>query len=124
MSEKIIKADSEWRKTLTEEQFRVARKHGTEPAFSGRLTSIGKRVSIVVYAAIILYFHPIRSLILGLGGQAFLRRLMQLILAKRLIPAFFMRRTEVHCARCDAHGHVFPDGPQPTAFAIVSIRHH
>ena len=37
MSRKIVKADSEWRETLTEEQFRIARKHGTEPPFSGRL---------------------------------------------------------------------------------------
>ena len=51
MNAKIIKADSEWREILTEEQFRVTRKHGTEPAFSGRLDKHGKKASIIVYAA-------------------------------------------------------------------------
>ena len=88
MSEKIIKADSEWREALTEEQFRVARKHGTEPAFSGRLD---KHWEKGVYRCICCdnpYFHRIRSLTLGLAGPAFLHRLIQPILVRRSIPAF------------------------------------
>ena len=88
MSEKIIKADSEWRETLTEEQFRVARKHGTEPAFSGRLD---KHWEKGVYRCICCdnpLFSSDTKFDSGSGWPSFLRRLMQLILAKRSIPAF------------------------------------
>ena len=115
MSEKIIKADSEWREILTEEQFRVARKHGTEPAFSGPLDKHWKRG---VYRCICCgnpLFSSDTKFDSGSGWPSFSSPIDAANIGETVDTSFFMRRTEVHCDRCDAHlGHVFTDGPDPT----------
>ena len=115
MSDKVIKTDSEWREILTEEQFRVSRKHGTEPAFSGRLD---KHWEKGVYRCICcnqLLFSSDAKFDSGSGWPSFFAPIDVDYVGESADASFFMRRTEVHCKRCDAHlGHVFPDGPQPT----------
>ena len=115
MSEKIIKVDSEWREILTEEQFRVTRKHGTEPAFSGRLD---KHWEKGVYTCICCdepLFSSEAKFDSGSGWPSFFSPIDAANVGETVDTSFFMSRTEVHCIRCDAHlGHVFPDGPQPT----------
>ncbi len=115
MSEKIIKVDSEWREILTEEQFRVTRKHGTEPAFSGRLD---KHWEKGVYTCICCdepLFSSEAKFDSGSGWPSFFSPIDAANVGEKVDTSFFMSRTEVHCVRCDAHlGHVFPDGPQPT----------
>lgn len=112
---KIIKSDNEWRQILTEEQFRVTRKHGTEPAFSGALYdkhADGIYHCICCGAAL---FDSQTKFDSGSGWPSFYAPIVQAPVEEAEDNSFFMRRTEVHCSACDAHlGHVFPDGPEPT----------
>jgi peptide-methionine (R)-S-oxide reductase len=115
MSEKIFKTDVEWRKILTEEQFGVARKYGTEHAFSGRLD---KHWENGVYRCVCCdnpLFSSSTKFDSGSGWPSFFAPIDANNIGETVDTSFFMRRTEVHCERCDAHlGHVFTDGPQPT----------
>ena len=115
MSEKIIKADSEWRETLTEEQFRIARKHATEPAFSGRLD---KHWGKGVYRCICCdnrLFSSDTKFDSGSGWPSFFQPASGSPVGENTDYSHGMQRTEVVCKACDAHlGHVFNDGPQPT----------
>ena len=113
--EKIIKSDDEWRQILTEEQFRVTRKSGTEPAFSGAFYEkhdAGIYHCVCCGAAL---FDSQTKFDSGSGWPSFYAPMAQAPIAETEDNSFFMRRTEVHCNTCGAHlGHVFPDGPQPT----------
>ena len=113
--EKIIKTDDEWRQILTEEQFRVTRKHGTELAFSGAFNDkhdAGIYHCVCCGAAL---FDSQTKFDSGSGWPSFYAPIVQASVEEVEDHSFFMRRTEVHCSACDAHlGHVFPDGPQPT----------
>ena len=115
MSKKIIKTDDEWREILTIEQFEVTRKHGTEPAFSGRLD---KHWANGVYRCICCensLFLSDTKFDSGSGWPSFYAPVGEKNIGETVDNGFFMQRTEVHCERCDSHlGHVFPDGPQPT----------
>ena len=115
MSKKIIKTDNEWREILTEEQFRVTRKHDTETAFSGLLD---KQWAVGIYRCICCdspLFSSDKKFDSGSGWPSFYESVDERNIGKTVDTNLFMRRTEVHCERCDAHlGHVFPDGPQPT----------
>jgi peptide-methionine (R)-S-oxide reductase len=113
--DKIVKTDDEWRQCLTEEQFRVTRQHGTEPAFSGALYDNhheGVYHCVCCGAALFASQTKFES---GSGWPSFYAPMEKAPIEETDDRSFFMRRTEVHCGKCDAHlGHVFPDGPQPT----------
>jgi peptide-methionine (R)-S-oxide reductase len=113
--EKIVKTDTEWRKQLTDEQYRVARKHGTERAFSGQYWDHhehGMYRCIGCGAPLFSSAHKFES---GTGWPSYWQPATPDAVEAQEDSSFFMRRTEVHCARCDSHlGHVFDDGPQPT----------
>jgi peptide-methionine (R)-S-oxide reductase len=115
VSDKISKSDEEWREQLTEEQYYVTRKHSTEPAFSGRFD---KHYDVGTYLCICCatpVFSSETKFDSGSGWPSFFAPVDEAYIGKTVDESFFMRRTEVHCDRCDAHlGHVFPDGPQPT----------
>ena len=115
MSDKITKTDAEWREILTEEQFYVTREHGTERAFTGALCdnhADGMYLCICCGADL---FDSDTKFESGSGWPSFYQPSQNGAVGETEDRSFFMRRTEVHCNRCDAHlGHVFPDGPQPT----------
>ncbi len=115
MSEKIKKSDTEWKQMLTKEQFDVARKKGTERAFSGAYCDNheqGIYRCICCDAELFKAEHKFES---GTGWPSFWQPAVAENVAAEEDNGFFMRRTEVLCNRCDAHlGHVFEDGPQPT----------
>lgn len=115
MTEKIIKSDEEWRAQLTAEQYQVTRQHGTERAFTGALD---KNYEDGTYACICcgeLLFSSETKFDSGSGWPSFYATMEGNAVGETQDNSFFMRRTEVHCNRCDAHlGHVFPDGPAPT----------
>jgi len=112
---KINKSETEWRSMLTPEQYWVTREHGTEPAFSGALWDEKKQG---VYACVCCgkpLFSSDTKYDSGSGWPSFYEPMSHDDIGTTTDRSFFMVRTEVHCADCDAHlGHVFPDGPQPT----------
>lgn len=112
---KIHKPDAEWKSMLTPMQFNVTRKHGTERAFSGEYHDHhGDGIYACVCCGTPLWDsrHKFES---GTGWPSFWQPAVDANVETQSDNSFFMRRTEVHCAVCDAHqGHVFEDGPEPT----------
>jgi peptide-methionine (R)-S-oxide reductase len=112
---KISKADAEWRKLLTPEQYHVTRQHGTERPFTGPYWN---EKSAGTYACVCCgepLFSSETKFDSGTGWPSFWAPLDTNAVSEHADNSFFMRRTEVRCASCDAHlGHVFPDGPKPT----------
>jgi peptide-methionine (R)-S-oxide reductase len=108
------KSDEEWRQALTPAQFHVLREHGTERAGTSPL-SLEKREGTFHCAGCGQpLFGSGTKFESGTGWPSFSAPLEQAI-GTSTDASFFMRRTEVHCARCGGHlGHVFPDGPPPT----------
>ena len=112
--EKITKSDAEWQKQLTEEQYRVTRKHGTERAFSGQHWNNHEPGIYRCVACDLELFNSDTKFESGTGWPSFHTPIPNHVGTSE-DKSFFMRRTEVHCARCDSHlGHVFEDGPKPT----------
>lgn len=112
---KIVKSDAEWRAQLSDEQYRVTRQHGTERAFTGKYaetTDPGTYTCVCCGAPL---FASETKFDAGCGWPSFYQPLEESNVETTVDRSHFMVRTEVHCAKCDAHlGHVFPDGPQPT----------
>ncbi len=112
--EKITRTDAEWRAQLSDLAYRVTRRHATERAFSHDDFPAGPGVFRCVCCGAEL-FSSDAKFDSGTGWPSFFRPLRPEAVGESEDRRFFMRRTEVHCARCDAHlGHVFPDGPAPT----------
>lgn len=115
MSEKIIKSDKEWRQLLTKEQYKITRKKGTEPAFSGHYYNFkGKGIYQCVCCGNEL-FSSKTKFDSGTGWPSFWQLLYEQNVGKAPDRSLGRIRTEVICSRCDAHlGHIFDDGPSPT----------
>jgi peptide-methionine (R)-S-oxide reductase len=113
--ERITKTDAEWRKQLTPEQYKVTRQKGTERAFTGAYwNNHEKGIYKCVACELPLYSseHKFES---GTGWPSYWQPVKESHVKTESDNTFFIRRTEVLCARCDAHlGHVFDDGPKPT----------
>ena len=115
MSERVEKNEQEWRELLTPEQFRVTRRKGTEPAFSG---AYWNSKDDGIYQCICCgqpLFDAKAKFDSGTGWPSYWEPLAQNNVSQHADNSWFTRRTEVLCSRCDAHlGHVFNDGPAPT----------
>lgn len=112
--EKLVKTDAEWRADLDDLAFKVTRKHGTERAFShdNFPAEPGTYRCLCCDAPL---FQQSTKFDSGTGWPSFHAPLSAEMVGETVDRSFFMRRTEVHCNRCEAHlGHVFPDGPAPT----------
>lgn len=115
--DKVVKSDEEWKRQLGAEAFKVLRGHGTEragthedfPKEAGTYRCKGCAAPLFDQA------HKFES---GTGWPSFWQPVdgtHSETVAESVDNSWFMKRTEVHCARCDGHlGHVFPDGPKPT----------
>jgi peptide-methionine (R)-S-oxide reductase len=113
-SRQLRRSDAEWRKQLTNQQFDVLRREGTERPFSSPLND-EKRPGRYVCAAC---RHPLFTAEMkfdsGTGWPSFFTALPEAIETRTDFKLLFPR-TEYHCARCGGHqGHVFSDGPEPT----------
>ncbi len=115
--EKIQKAEAEWKKILTPEQFRITRLKGTEPPFSGSCP-IPRKGEIGVYECVDCgtdLFLVTTKFESGTGWPSFWEPVSELNIKEEPDDSFGTHRVEVLCSRCGAHlGHVFDDGPPPT----------
>jgi len=114
MTDKITKTDQEWRTQLSDLAYKVTRKHGTERAFSNdNFPKQDGSFSCICCDAPL--FEASAKFDSGTGWPSFYQPASENAVIERADNGFFMRRTEILCACCDAHlGHVFPDGPKPT----------
>ncbi|MCK0166120.1 peptide-methionine (R)-S-oxide reductase MsrB [Jannaschia sp. S6380] len=115
--DKVVKSDAEWKEQLGPEAFKVLRGHGTERAGThedfpgGDGTYVCKGCGNPLFAQDAKFDS-------GTGWPSFYQPVDGVEgdrVGESQDNSWFMKRTEVHCNRCDGHlGHVFPDGPQPT----------
>ncbi len=109
------KTEAEWQAELTPEQYRITREKGTEPAFTGEYWNTKDKG---VYRCVCCgepLFNSEAKYDSGSGWPSFYEPIDGDNVAEERDTAYGMVRTEVMCAKCDAHlGHVFEDGPAPT----------
>ncbi|NMC16731.1 MAG: peptide-methionine (R)-S-oxide reductase MsrB [Chloroflexi bacterium] len=113
--EKIRKTDEEWRAVLTEEQYRVTRRKGTEPPFCGVFYDHKQDGVYRCVCCDLELFSSGSKFDSGTGWPSFFQPIAAENVEQVLDLSHGMVRQEVRCARCEAHlGHVFRDGPPPT----------
>lgn len=112
---KVVKTETEWKEQLTPEQFRITRQKGTERAFTGQYYNTKDDGVYKCACCGTELFSSDTKYDSGSGWPSFWQPIDPENVKTEEDNSFFMRRTEVVCAVCDAHlGHVFDDGPAPT----------
>ena len=115
MYNKVIKSEKGWKELLSEEEFQVLRKKGTEPAFSGRFVDFKKDGVFVCKACGNKLFSSKTKFDSGSGWPSFWDVISNKSVDLKTDHSFGIKRIEVLCSRCGSHlGHVFDDGPNPT----------
>ncbi len=113
--DRIVKTDEEWRKILDPNTFAIARKAGTEPAFTGKYHDWHEKGLYRCACCGTDLFLSDTKFESGTGWPSFRAPVSDHNVEIRRDMSFGMVRAEVLCARCGAHlGHVFDDGPPPT----------
>jgi peptide-methionine (R)-S-oxide reductase len=112
---KLKRTEEEWRKILTDEEYTILRKKGTEPPFSGKYVSNKEEGTYVCKACENKLFSSDKKFESGTGWPSFWDVLSEGSVELKVDNSLGMKRIEVLCNRCGSHlGHVFEDGPRPT----------
>lgn len=115
MMSKIEKTDKEWKSQLSEDEYRITRKAGTEPAFTGQYYNNKETGMYHCKCCGEVLFSSTEKYDSGSGWPSFYKPKEGMALEEIKDSAHGMIRIEVRCPKCEAHlGHVFEDGPQPT----------
>ncbi len=113
--EKVVKSEADWKAELSEEEFQILRKKGTERSFSGDLWDYKGEGTYVCRGCKLPLFASNTKFKSGTGWPSFYEPIEEVNVAEEADNKFGWNRVEVLCARCDGHlGHVFDDGPKPT----------
>ena len=112
---KVIKTEEEWKKILTEEQYKVLRKKSTELPFTGKLLYNKDSGIYRCMACGNPIFSSKAKFHSGTGWPSFFKPYKKDSIEEKKDNFLFMKRTEILCKNCGSHlGHVFNDGPNPT----------
>ncbi|MDF1553402.1 MAG: peptide-methionine (R)-S-oxide reductase MsrB [Deferrisomatales bacterium] len=112
---RVVRSEDQWRQQLTPQQYHVTRQQGTERAYTGRYADHHEHGVYRCVGCGTDLFHSDTKFESGTGWPSFYRPVAEGNVGTHVDRAWGMVRTEVHCARCEAHlGHIFPDGPPPT----------
>jgi peptide-methionine (R)-S-oxide reductase len=115
MSEKVAKTEAEWKEMLSPQEFEVTRRKGTERAFTGRYWDLHEKGLFRCVCCGNELFLSDAKFDSGSGWPSFWQPIAGQNVEEETDLSHGMLRTEVKCAKCDAHlGHVFEDGPAPT----------
>ena len=113
--QKVSKSDEEWKHLLSPEQYSVTRQAGTEAPFSSPLLNIHDKGTFACVCCDLALFSSKTKFESHTGWPSFWAPIARRNVHERIDKSLSETRTEVLCARCDAHlGHVFDDGPKPT----------
>ena len=112
---KIVRTDEEWKKLLTPEQYYITRRKGTEAPYSSPLNKIHDKGTFLCVCCDLPLFSSKTKFDSHTGWPSFYAPVAKQNVREETDNSLSETRTEVLCARCDAHlGHVFDDGPPPT----------
>lgn len=112
---RVLKSEQEWKAVLTDEQFYVTRKHGTERPFTGEYCAAFEPGIYGCVCCKTPLFDSSVKFESGTGWPSFTQPLKDNSISYIVDRSFGMTRVETLCSTCDAHlGHVFPDGPAPS----------
>ena len=112
---RVEKSDEEWKKVLTQDEFYVTRKKGTERAFSGEYCEAHEPGLYACRCCGTVLFDSRTKFESGTGWPSFAEPVEPNVVKYTKDTSYGMVRVEAECNVCDCHlGHVFPDGPQPT----------
>ena len=124
MSDKIKKTEQEWQGSLSSEQYKVMRQHGTEHPFSGKYADYKTKGTYICAGCGEELFSSETKFDSGTGWPSYFQAINDTAVEETVDTTLGMSRVEVHCRKCGSHlGHVFPDGPQPTClrYCINSV---
>lgn len=117
-------SEEEWRQKLSDEEFKVLRNRGTEPAGSGDLLHNDEEGIYRCKGCGQKLFSSDHKFKSGTGWPSFYKPIEEENIDTQKDFRMVVPRTEVLCSRCGGHlGHVFDDGPEPTGkrYCINSI---
>jgi peptide-methionine (R)-S-oxide reductase len=112
---RVVRTDEEWRRLLTPEQYEVTRRKGTEAPYTSPLNDEHAKGTFLCVCCDLPLFSSRAKFDSHTGWPSFWAPLSKRHVREAEDRGLAEARTEVSCARCDAHlGHVFDDGPPPT----------
>jgi len=115
MADKVVKSKEEWKRELSPEAYHITREHGTERPFTGEYNAAKDKGMYRCVCCGNPLFKSDTKYDSGSGWPSFYAPIAEDAVATKTDRSMFAERTEVLCAKCDAHlGHVFDDGPNPT----------